>query len=424
MEEKLYKSPSGVDIYTYKNPSLHGFYISLFVKAGALYEEGELSGITHFLEHAVIRNVNSAEGGRLYSLLDEHGIEFNASTYSEMIQFYVSGASENFQIGADVLSKTLAPLLLNRRELDLERRRIKAEIRESDDKTSLISFTNKCVYEGTSLSKSILGCNKTIDKVTVAALETYRKKVFSGENIFFYVTGNFTEADIEYLGNKISAYSLSSTEGRDNTAPVPKKFGNRDATVAVKNADFTMIRFTFDLDMRGISSPAVDLLYDMLLTGYNSRLFIELSENRGLFYDLGGSVERYSNIGTFSFGYELKEKELEEAIALTFSILSELKNPEKASPDCMKAGYVDNALMLLDDARELNFTFAYDNHIMNMGFSSVEERREVYASVTNEDIAALAKKIFTPNNLTVTVKGNKKKINIERIREIALKELI
>ena len=424
MKENLYKSPSGISIYTYKNPSLHGFFISLFVKAGALYEEGELSGITHFLEHAVIRSINTAEGGKLYSLLDRHGIEFNASIYSEMIQFYVSGGCDNFSVGADVISKTLAPLCLNRRELDLERRRIKAEIRESDDKTSLVSFTNKCVFEGTTLAGSILGSNKSIDKVTVSALEEYRKKVFSPENIFFYLTGSFTDEDVEYLAEKISAYSLSSSEKRDNIAPVPQKFGKRDANVAVKNSDFTMVRFSFDLDMKSFSSPALDLLYDMLLTGYNSRLFIELSENRGLFYDLGGSVERYSNIGTLSFGYELKEKDLEDAISLTFSILAELKNPEHASPDCMKAGYVDNALMLLDDARELNFTFAYDNHIMNMEFSSVEERRRAFAAVSADDISSLARKIFVPENLTVTVKGNKKKINAEKIREIAFKELL
>ena len=106
------------------------------------------------------------------------------------------------------------------------------------------------------------------------------------------------------------------------------------------------------------------------------------------------------------------------------AILAELKNPEHASPDCMKAGYVDNALMLLDDARELNFTFAYDNHIMNMEFSSVEERKRAFAAVSADDISSLARKIFVPENLTVTVKGNKKKINAEKIRGIALKELL
>ena len=88
----------------------------------------------------------------------------------------------------------------------------------------------------------------------------------------------------------------------------------------------------------------------------------------------------------------------------------------------MKAAYVDNAYMLLDDLRDFNFTFAYDNHIMSVGYSSVEERRRLYESVTPEEIRRVACKIFTPDNLTLSVKGNKKKIDADRLREI-IKEL-
>ena len=39
--EREYTLGSGVKVYGYKNPALHGFYISLFVKAGSLYESEE-----------------------------------------------------------------------------------------------------------------------------------------------------------------------------------------------------------------------------------------------------------------------------------------------------------------------------------------------------------------------------------------------
>jgi hypothetical protein len=43
--------------------------------------------------------------GELYPLLDKHGIEFNASTYSEMVQFYITGAKSNFNIAAETPNK-------------------------------------------------------------------------------------------------------------------------------------------------------------------------------------------------------------------------------------------------------------------------------------------------------------------------------
>ena len=181
--EREYTTKSGVKIYSYKNPHQHGFYISLFVKAGTLYESECENGITHFLEHIAIRNVNAIRGGRLYAELDEYGIDFNASTYSEMVQFYVSGAKENFLRGASVLADILSPITLPQSEIEAERKRIRAEIREGDDKSSLVNFTSRIVFEGTSLSRPITGSASSVAKITKSRLEEYRQRVFLANNI-------------------------------------------------------------------------------------------------------------------------------------------------------------------------------------------------------------------------------------------------
>lgn len=417
--EKVRKTKNGVSIYSYKNPALHSFYISAFIKAGCMYEDERLSGITHFLEHAVIRNVNKLYGMRLYGLLDRKGIEFNASTYSEMVQFYVSGASSNFDTGSEIIAKILSPIVLDKSEIDAERKRIKAEIRESDDKNSLASFTGKIVFEGTSLASSIIGTNAAIDRITQKRLEEYRREVCAPENIFFYVTGSFTDADLDSLAQLIEMAELSSApEIRDNTAPVPEKFGKRAGGVFVKSADFTMARFTFDIDMTRVSFAECDLLYDILLSGYDSPLFIEMSEKRGLFYDINGALERYRNIGTLNFSFELKGKNLAEATELVVDVLNRIKRGEGIGRECMRAGYVDNAYMLYDDCRELNFTFAYDNHIIGASYRSVEERKKRYSDITEADICRAAREIFKASNLTLTVKGDKKSINTEKIDSI------
>ena len=170
MEEKRI-AENGMEIYGYRNPSLHGFFISLFLRAGCMYETEENSGITHFLEHILVRNVNKSIGGNLYRELDRHGLEYNASTFSEMVQFYVSGAMKNFSLGADLLLKLLCPITLSSAEIDSERKRIKAEIRESDDKNALSSFSNEKVYSGTSLSRPITGTNKSVDRIGKMRLE-------------------------------------------------------------------------------------------------------------------------------------------------------------------------------------------------------------------------------------------------------------
>ncbi len=425
MEER-FTAENGIELFTYRNEQQHGFFVSLFLRTGSMYEAEDERGITHFLEHVLVRNVNKLKDGKLYATLDEYGVEFNASTYSEMVQFYIAGATKNFFVATDIVRTLLSPLALTAGEIDTERRRIKAEIRESDDKNSLATFASSSVHENTSLAGSILGTNKSVDKITATRLERYRRRTFIKDNIFLYVTGNFTDGDVRSLLDAVGEFMpdepTSDADVHRNMAPVSRNFAKRDASVCVKNADYTVVRFSFDMNMSDCSTHVVDLIYDMLLTGFSSPFFIEMSEERGLFYDINGAVERYNNIGIFYFNYEVKEKNLYDAVAQSVKILNSFRNTVYPENKCMKAAYVDNAYMLLDDLRDFNFTFAYDNHIMSVGYSSVEERRRLYESVTPEEIRRVACKIFTPDNLTLSVKGNKKKIDADRLREI-IKEL-
>ena len=418
MKEEKKVTSGGLEVYYYKNPAQRGFQISLFVRAGSMYESAGERGITHFLEHILIRNVAELMGGRLYPTLDAHGLELGASTYSEMVQFSVFGSVSRFRPAADIIAKLLCPITLSRAEVDAERARIKAEIRESGDRTSLASFTNSVVHKGTSLAESIAGTVAGVNKITAKRLEEYRRSVFTRDNVFFYVTGGVSDGDIDYLCRILDSFELPASEPRKNIAPVSAGFGKREPKVYLKNGDFTMARFTFDLDMSRVSVAEADLIYDVLLSGNNSRLFLELSERLGYCYDVAGNLERYSNIGTLSFYYELRESSLYDAVARTVDILKSLCAEPLPEDECMKAAYVDNAPVLEDDVRELNFTLAYDNHVMGLGYSDMKCRAECYRRITPRRLCEVAKQIFVRENLTLTVKGKRRRIDTDRLEKI------
>ncbi len=414
-EEKAV-TKNGVTIYSYKNPSLHGFYISLFLRAGSMHEEHQ--GITHFLEHISIRNVGAQMGGNLYSTLDREGIEFNATTYSEMVQFYVSGSAERFDIAAEIIARLLSPIILPASEIDLERGRIKAEIREGDDATSLATFSGSIVHSGTKLSNLITGTLGSVNRINKTTLESYRRSVMTPDNMFFYLTGNVSDDNIRTLAAEIEKYSLESGNFNENIAPVCADFGRREGRVHIKNADFTMLRFTFDMDMMKITLAESDLIYDMLFGGNNSLFFIEMSEKRGICYDISGFVERYLNIGELTISFEVRPSQIYEATETVVAILSGLKTRLFSDGELMKAGYVTNSGLLYDSPSELNFAFAYDCHIMNEKYSSISDRSGSYASVTPERIREIAVELFRPENLTLAIKGNKKKIDSSRLENI------
>ena len=418
MSEKLYVTKNGIKIYSYRNENAHSFFVSMYLRAGSMFEREEDSGVTHFLEHVAIRNVNALMGDKLYALLDKYGLSFNASTASEMVQFYVSGSPKYFAIGANIIASVLSPISLSKDGISVERERIKAEIREADEKNTLAAFANSVAFEDTSLSRSILGTNKTVSRITGARLERYRREVMNSGNVFFYVTGSFTDKDIEALAGEIELKDVPKGEERENLAPVPKSFGQRCPEVHIKNGDFTMLRLTFDVDMTKVKPQALDIIYDMLVSGNNSPLFYELSETRGIVYDINGFVDKYKNLGILAFYYEVKEDKLYEALELTLSILASAKNEIPHEDSCMKAIYVDNAPMLLDDPCELNFTFGHGNHIIGNNYKTISDQQIAYDEITRVMLRDAMRVVFAPENLTVAVKGKKRKIDKARLDKI------
>ena len=418
MGEQRIITASGIPVYTYLNPSSSGFFLSLFVRSGCMYEGEDECGITHFLEHVSIRNVNALMNGELYSTLDRYGIEFNASTFSEMVQFYTSGATENFSHAAPIFARLFDPIVLSSSQIDAERERIRAEIREADDPGSITAFTSECVFRGTPLARSITGTRGSVSRIGKRRLEEYRRRIFVPGNVFVYITGNVSQTDLDIMLRALDGVTLYSGEPNSNLAPVPTDFMQRGGGVFVKNASYTGIRFSFDIDMTLASVPELDLLYDAMLCGYSSPLFMELSEGRGLCYDLSGTTERYKNIGVLSFGFETREARLCEAVEVCLDILNRMKEVEYWARAPLGASYVDNCMMLYDDARDLNFTFAYDNYLLGLGYRDLADRRRAYQRVTPRRLAELCRQIFRGCALTVTVRGNKRRIDLDKIKSI------
>jgi len=80
--------------------------------------------------------------------------------------------------------------------------------------------------------------------------------------------------------------------------------------------------------------------------------------------------------------------------------------------------HLDNAYIDLDDAEGLNWNMAYECHIMQNTYGSVEEKKREYLTVTPDRMMEIAKEIFTPDHMVLTLKANKKLFDVEAAHAI------
>lgn len=423
MTEQCIITKDGYAIYSYPNTHLHSFCICLYCKAGPLYEAKEENGLSHFFEHIVFKNVNRIYGGQLYQTLDRLGLSFNAGTYREMIQFTITGAPQHFQVAAQILSQIFTDVELTEEEIELERKRILAEIREANEKKELDYFAQKIIWKGTNLSRSILGKKKRLNQVVCGELEELQSEILHPDHCFFYLTGAVTEEQIEYLKDIVEKVpdteriAAQMVQKRSNEAVFPKEFFHRKPKVHWMKSSTSELCFAFDFRNQTHNEAERSMLYDLLFSGDYSRMFVELSEKTGYVYSFDAQLEEYCNGGNLYFSFEIDPANVKKAAKKVVEILKELKEGKNICLDYVFPIYLDNGEMQLDDAENWNWTLAYERHYLNQEWDSLEERQEYYRQVTPEKIQALAKEMFQPENMTVCYKGKEKDIpkNFEKL---------
>ena len=420
METKII-TDNGVELYSYPNTNLHSFCLSLYVKYGCLYEREDESGLAHLIEHTVFRNIDHLVDGELSHILDKHGLTFNATTYKEFIHFYINGSPTHFNLAADIFSKVLSPIAMTVKELEIEKKRVKAEIREDNYRTTLDCFSNEIIWKGTPLTRSICGTCKSVDSISKSRLAEYKKCIFSLKNIFFYVTGNINKDNINYLASKIEQYSLSEGKTNDNCVKVPDGFYNRNGSVYLKNCNYSVVRFSFDIETAKYSDAEMELFFDVMFSGDSCVIFQNLSEKSGLIYGYDARFSKYNNIGNIYFSYEVHSTKLYESIEIVVESLNKLKQEVGGRINYIKAPYIDNAMIMYDNPEEFNWSRAYEVHILNCEYTDIDDRIKAFASVTAEDLTQIAVDVLKKDNLVVTLKGNKKKIDLNKIRSIVSK---
>lgn len=410
---------NGVKVYAYPSRHLHSFCIGLYIRAGVLYEAPGENGISHFWEHMEYRNLNKLLDGSLYEILDKAGIYLSGCTYKEFVKFSIQGATAHYHESVALLTKILAPFCIGKAEVDLERKRIKREIREADELKSLDYFTDQMVWVETPLAHTILGSLSSVNGILLKQLAEQKKRVLTRDNLFFYLTGCVSEEDIDFCCAEIEKFSLPiTTEMRDNTVARPKDFGCRNGKIAVKNSGDTLVRFSFDMELGKRHIEAVNLLYHILFSGENARFYHRMSEELGYIYDFDAVVDRYSNLGNLYFSYEIRPDQLYASIRETMEIINSVKHRiDRRDMALALPAYLDNGDMQLDDPQSLNWNMAYQ-HIFGVTHGSVEEQKESYRRVTPEELLEVANLIFQDQNMIVTIKGKKDRIHVERIQDI------
>ncbi len=418
MTEQAYKI-NGMTLFNFPNEAQNSFCLGLYARAGSLFESRENNGITHFLEHIIFRSIKHKYGSAFYELLALNGLSFSGTTYNEFVCFSIDGPVFGYEFACEVLCSVFAEIQISKEEFDLERKRIKAEIREDDQRHSMKFFSSQQIWRNTSNDKLIVGYCDVLDRMTVSKLEVYRRQVFAGNNCFFYGTGNINAERINVLIQRLQTLHITTIDNAPrNEVSLSEGFFHRDGFIKVKDSRYHSVWFSFDENPGKFTGGVNALIYQILFSGDKALLYRFLSEDTGLVYSYNSTHEQYDNVGCYQFNYDIMPHKLEDSVSCVVDTLCALKRGNFHF-EANLSYEISTWLTLLDNPPELNWSLAYNNHILKTDPIIYSEKGlGKLSSVTKETVMVAAREIFRTDNLTIVIEGNKRKINTERIAQI------
>lgn len=410
---------NGIKVDALINPAFNCFCIGLFIRAGSKFETENNNGITHLLEHVIFRNLKKIYGENFYELMAANGVDIDACTYKEFLHLSVCAPSYSFEFASDLFCRLFDEIKISSDEFLMEKARIKAEFRERDEKHSLDYAFSKAVWKDTCIEKTILGSLGNVSRFSLKKLNEYRNKIFSADNVCVVLTGNVSDGGIESLRSKLDKVKINPDKTHFNNAVGDAdKFFCRNGNISVMPSDWCYIKIGFDVDTQKHSGEVHDLLYSILFKGDKALIYNTLSEDNPLIYSYDATYEQYDDLSNLSVKFEVAQENMIEA----FEHLIHSFNRLKSGDFNFEANYryeLASCVFTADNPSNLNWDLGYYNFILKT--DSLDYNDEKFGRLngaSKEDVIKAAKDIFQKSNVTVVIKGNKRRVKTSVIENI------
>lgn len=307
---------NGVRVALEQIPYVRSVSLGIFVLNGSRNETAKNSGISHFIEHMLFKGTSNRTALEIADEMDQIGGQLNAYTGKEYTCYYAKVLDTHLDIAIDVLADMYFNSSFDDAEIEKELNVILEEISMVEDTPEDLvhDILQSTIWKGNSLSRSILGTEKTISAFNRTTLKDYFNKNYRPENTVIAVTGNF---DSDLIIPKLEKYFL-------NYSPcAPYKFMESKVlykpSVLKKAKDVEQLHLCLGFEGITVSSSdnyVLATLNTLFGGGMSSRLFQNIREKHGLVYSVYSYNSSYLDAGLLAIYAALNPSQTHEAVKL------------------------------------------------------------------------------------------------------------
>ncbi len=367
------------------------------------------------------------------SMMNEDTKNYSAEQFTRELRLLggsinVSSSTDEISISMQCLKKNLLPSLklLEERILNprftqetfsrIQRQRLEGFKQTLSDPAAVASTVFARLNYGSEhiLGRSESGTEQTIRNLSVQDVENYYKKILNSQGVRVVVAGDVKKAEMEKgltflnkLPNRKS--DLPQVDGKGKTPNQTIIY-----LVDIPKAAQTQFRVGY---VTGIPFDAIGTHYRSRLLNYplggdfNSRLNLNLREDKGWTYGARSSFNSDAISGRFEFSAGIKADATDSALSEVMYEITRYRN----------SGITEAELLFMKKSLGQRDALQYETNMQKAGFIGrmlqynlpadyTEKQNKIVAGLTKHEVDDLAKRLLNPEKMNILLVGDKEKI--------------
>ena len=263
--------------------------IQVWVKVGSKYEEEQIAGMTHFIEHLIFKGTAEGKGYEIAPRIEALGGSINAFTSYDNTVYHIIVPEHAFETGLELLVGSVKSPLFPEKEIAKEKKVVIQEIKMGEDNPQRKLFKElfSLSYEGHPYGRPIIGFEETVSAADRNAITRYFEAHYTIDNMVVVIVGDFDEARAKALLEKHFA-GFRRGQGKTLVTGTPLRKGTGKVTRIEKDVKESYLALAYSVPpLVHHDIPALDVLAKMLGDGESSRLQAVLKHKKGLVTNAG-----------------------------------------------------------------------------------------------------------------------------------------
>ncbi|MCC9293353.1 insulinase family protein [Clostridium sp. WLY-B-L2] len=389
--------PNGIKLITIKKDT-QIMALHAGIKIGAIYENIDEKGISHFIEHMLFKGTKSRNNERLNVNLETLGGEYNAYTDNGSTVYSITALWIELEKSLDIISDMLMNSIFPADEIEKERDVILSEIRTNKDDIEEYSFrkTNELAFKKGPLRYDITGNEDSVSKFQRDDLIEFYNRYYVPNNCFISVVSFYEHEKIYNLVLKYFGVWKYKEFSR-NKIIVEKNFPCKKVSYKRDIEQNTIIYLFSFYGLSEKDELALRILNHKFGESSNSILFRKLREEEGLAYDIYSDLDLSDYIKTLYIYTSVREENIRDAVSVIEDCINKMKNE--------KVNFNDNTMTLMKKVLKTAVVFTLEdpmdlgNYVLHQAMRGDSIYRFIYdiekiEDIGKEDIYEVARAVF------------------------------